>query len=69
MAQAALANTKPVDLGQDVSAVENAAEALSRAAAAYRIYPNFPSGQDAKAAYWREYQRCCAYLMEVVSHG
>lgn len=59
----------PVSIGKDIATVEMAAEAVARAAAAYRIYPNYPECQDMKASYWREYQRCCAHLMEVMTNA
>lgn len=65
----AVAEVKPVELGTNVAEVEYAAHALERAAMAYRVCPNFPDCHDVKAAYWREYQRCLAHLMEVVHHA
>lgn len=56
---------KPVELGKDVAAVEAAGEAVARAAAVYRIFPNYPNCQEQKATYWTEYQRCVAHFMEV----
>lgn len=63
----AVAEVKPVELGTNVAEVEYAAQAVERAAMAYRVCPNFPDCQDVKAVYWREYQRCLAHLMEALN--
>ena len=63
------AKLKPVALGSDVAAVQHAAAALDRAAMNYRCASNEPEAQGMKSAYWNEYQRCIAHVMEVVGRG
>lgn len=66
-----LTNSRPVEIGRNVAEIEALAISVSRLAAAYRVYPNFPIPeiQEAKAGFYARYQAALAELLEAVNRG
>lgn len=68
MAQTALSNARPVELGtQNFERISRLLWATGNALSAYRNCANSPSMQPRKAASWSEYQACIAELMEALN--
>lgn len=60
------ASLKSVDIGTDMNAVLLAARAVEVSGLRYQAVPNYPECQPVKEAYWRDYQKHLAELMEAI---